>query len=43
VDGRLLHAHRYYDAPPRLRDVIKEVRWRQSHAAVQLVVVNTNS
>eukprot|EP00984_Skeletonema_dohrnii_P029387 scaffold19951_cov142-Skeletonema_dohrnii-CCMP3373.AAC.2 len=32
---RLMHAHLYYDAPPRLRNVIKEVGWHEASAAGQ--------
>ena len=32
VEGPLLHAHRYYDVPPRLRNVIKDVGWHRAAA-----------
>jgi len=35
VDRRLMHAHHYYDAPPRLRNVIKEVGWHEADVAGQ--------
>ena len=41
VDGTLLHAHRYYDAPPRQRGVVKEVRWRQSRGRCSVVLTSS--